>query len=40
LPIETGSMIAAMVPDKVRSLPLPNAIGGGFQCSPEVLSLS
>ena len=36
MPIETGSMIVAMVPDRVLSLALLNAKGGGFQCFPKV----
>lgn len=30
-----GSMIAAMVPDRVLYLALLNAKGGGFQCFPK-----
>jgi len=36
LPIETGSMIAVMVPDRVLYLALLNTKGGGFQCFPKV----
>ena len=31
--------LAAIVPDRVRSLALLNVMGGGFECFPKVLSL-